>query len=770
MQQLQIQTTCDSMFETASEHMLDRELLYNKDTGVLYIKYNGEMRRIGSKVDNDNIILNENAEIALTDNVHCKTLTVAPDDSGLVYKDNVVFSTTTDKKTIVLLFKLVSEASFGTISGHLYEGSGTCTSAYEFSASITGSRYIKGSTNDDKACYYRCTYGGEDYLGVKFNPNNTIYFSGYDYLPEGAKVNFDYDDDSFTSLVKLQDSADAGTTTKTIVGKYSINWDFTSVVSGLDSDNGTTSGTEYDLTDGLYVNKNFEGSVYFSPDTVQDDDTGLITVSGQGNALKLVVDEDIVNATLKITFSSNADEERTLYITKTDASGAVQTLTTSSSNDVQTMLQSLDAGGTYYIGSTNSRIRIHRITLIYNDKVIVDQGWDAFDYNWDFTSLPSGWNVGVSVDWGNGLVMYRNYTDGYTYNATATGTNNSNSFTDTGYIVVPATNQNIFYIDVPNDASTLSVRFTTGRDQGYRTCSIKDSDGNVLVTGGNRFSYVNWQYYDQSGIATITASDLSAGRYYIYANAELKIWKVELSNSGKTTTYKEVVSSTDVVSALNNMIETGENGDSHYLTVKNMVLTLEDLTNIADVLRNSDRKVHLDLSECVVASDATEWSGIFNKCTSLTYLAMPQGVTAIGENTFVGCLFLEKIVFCDTVETFTSGSNTYIFSGTRIRTIILPKSCSSIGWNTFANSGLRHLIVPEDNENTFYSMLVYGSMFNTLDYVKVHMNATEYATHDWTLTWEHDNYFGDTADTTIAAHIIQYDDLDKLLEELGYED
>ena len=769
MQQLQIQTTNDNMLETASKQMLDREVLYNKDTNVLHVKYDGELRRIGSKVDNDNIILNDSEEIALADDVHCKTLTVAPDDSGLVYKDNVIFSSTTDSKTIILLFKIVSDASFGTIGGHFYEGLGSCTSAYDFSASTTGSRYIKGSTNGDKACYYRCTYGGEDYLGIKFNPNNTIYFSGYEYLPEGVKVNFDYTDSSFTTLVKLQDSADSGTVTKTIVSKYSINWDFTSIVSGLDSDNATTSGTEYDLTDGLYINKDFVGQVYFLPNEVQDDDTGLITVSGQGNALKLVVDSDIVNATLKIIFSSNADDERTLYISKTDASGAVQTLSSSSTDDVQTMTQSLDAGTTYYIGSTFSRIRIHRITLIYNDKVVVEQGWDAFDYSWDFTSTPDDWNTGVSVDWGNGLIMYRTATSGYYIATTATGSDRNNTFTDTGYIVVPSSGQNIFYIDVPNDESTLSVRFTTGRDGGYRTCSIINSDGTVLATAGNRNSTSSW-YQSDTGITTITASDLTAGRYYIYASAELKIWKIELSNSGKETTYKEVASSEGIVSTINSLEETGENGDAHYLTIKNMVLTLEDLTNIADVLRNSDKKIHLDLSECTVASDATEWSGLFNKCTSLTYLSMPQGVISIGADTFVGCLFLEQIIFCDTVTTFTSGSNSYIFSGTRVRTIVLPKACASIGWNTFANSGLRHLVIPEDNENTFYSMLVYGSMFNTLDYVKVHMNATEYATHDWTLEWEHTNYFGDTADTTIAAHIIQYDDLDELLEELGYEE
>lgn len=145
MQEVLIATTCSSQFENASAHIKNKSLLYDKDKDRLYIKYNDEMHLIGSKVDNDNIVLNDDSQISLTDDVHCKTLTVAPDDSGIVYKDNVIYAETTENKRIVLLFKLNSEETVGTICGKFYEN-GDFTSGVNFSASVSGSRHIDGST------------------------------------------------------------------------------------------------------------------------------------------------------------------------------------------------------------------------------------------------------------------------------------------------------------------------------------------------------------------------------------------------------------------------------------------------------------------------------------------------------------------------------------------------------------------------------------------------------------------------------------------------
>jgi hypothetical protein len=134
-------------------------------------------------------------------------------------------------------------------------------------------------------------------------------------------------------------------------------------------------------------------------------------------------------------------------------------------------------------------------------------------------------------------------------------------------------------------------------------------------------------------------------------------------------------------------------------------------------------------------------------------------------------MFLKKVEFCDSVEEFNASSNDYIFSGARARTFIMPKSCSKISWNTFANSAARNIIIKPDTLVHFYDMLEYGSFFNTLNYIRIYMTQEEYNTHDWSIPWEHSNFFGNSCtDDTIAGHIIIYDNYDELLGELGYEE
>ena len=68
-------------------------------------------------------------------------------------------------------------------------------------------------------------------------------------------------------------------------------------------------------------------------------------------------------------------------------------------------------------------------------------------------------------------------------------------------------------------------------------------------------------------------------------------------------------------------------------------------------------------------------------------------------------------------------------------------------------------------------MIEYGSFFNTLNYIKIYMTQAEYNTHDWSINWEHSNYFGNNCvDNTIAEHIVIYNNYEELLEELGYEE
>lgn len=771
MQQVLIQTTGDSTMEAAGSLLNNRSLLYNRDKDLLYIKYAGKLRQLGYKPDNDNIVLNENNEIALADDVHCQTLTVLPDESGIAYQDNIIFAETTDVKRIVLLFRLNKDETMGTIGGKFYEMGEGATSGINFSASVSGSRHLDGSSTGEPPKWCRCTYRGADYLGIKFNPNTTIYFSGYSYLKNAYKIDFDYTDAEFDAIVELTDDANQNTNTIVINNPNSTTWDFTEYCEGLSGlDNETEPNTEYDLTNGLVISDEYAGTVFFYPDRLVKNDVGYITVSGQGRALRIKTDK--VEPKLKIYFSSNADTDEARVLSVWDSNNEVVVSGQSRSNDSISVLKlNMDRHKNYYIGSENSRIRIHKIVLTFSSKEIVQDGWDPFTYTWDWLSVPTAWSGASNYNWGNGLTQLYNDVDNFTINTTDRRQIRENNLWNQGYIATPGIDQYVFQIDIDADKTNLECVFSTDRQGGYRTLSLLDSDGNTLVQVGNR-GYNDGGSNDTK-LSILRRNNLSKGTYYFYASAPLRIYRLDLTNAGQQliVTGDDINNVGSLVETLDDVEETGENGDSHYITLQDQVLTMADLQNIANKLRNSDVQIHLNLKDCTVAADAENWTNLFQNCTSLTYLGMPQGVKTIGVGTFVGCMFLKKIEICDSVEEFNSSSNEYIFSGARARTFILPKHCSKIGWNTFANSAARNIIIKPDALVHFYNMIEYGSFFNTLNYIKIYMTQAEYNTHDWSINWEHSNYFGNNCvDNTIAEHIVIYNNYEELLEELGYEE
>lgn len=771
MQQVLIQTSGDSTMEAASSLLSNRSLLYNRDKDLLYIKYAGKLRQLGYKPDNDNIVLNENNEIALADDVHCQTLTVLPDESGIAYQDNIIFAETTDVKRIVLLFRLNKDETMGTIGGKFYEMGEGATSGINFSASVSGSRHLDGSSTGEPPKWCRCTYRGADYLGIKFNPNTTIYFSGYSYLKNAYKIDFDYTDAEFDAIVELTDDANQNTNTIVINNPNSTTWDFTEYCEGLSGlDNETEPNTEYDLTNGLVISDEYAGTVFFYPDRLVKNDVGYITVSGQGKALRIKTDK--IEPKLKIYFSSNADTEEARVLSVWDSGNELVVSGQSRSNDSISVLKlNMDRHKDYYIGSENSRIRIHKIVLTFSSKEIVQDGWDPFTYTWDWLSVPTAWSGASNYNWGNGLIQLANDEGNFTINTTDRRQIRENNLWNQGYIATPGIDRYVFQINIDTDKTNLECIFSTDRQGGYRTLSLLDSDGNTLVQVGNR-GYNDGGSNDTK-LSILRRNNLSKGTYYFYASAPLRIYRLDLTNAGQQliVTGDDVNNVGSLVETLDDVEETGENGDSHYITLQDQVLTMADLQNIANKLRNSDVQVHLNLKDCTVAADAENWTNLFQNCTSLTYLGMPQGVKTIGVGTFVGCMFLKKIEICDSVEEFNSSSNEYIFSGARARTFILPKHCSKIGWNTFANSAARNIIIKPDTLVHFYNMIEYGSFFNTLNYIKIYMTQAEYNTHNWSINWEHSNYFGNNCvDNTIAEHIVIYNNFEELLEELGYEE
>lgn len=753
MQNLLLPVTATETIDNAKQDIHNRSPLYDKDSNKFYIKYDDKLNLIRARVDNDNIIFNDNDELTLADNIHCTSATVKPDDSGIVYKANILFAETTDDRTIILISKI--NDNNGAISGNLYISGDTASGGYHFTVTSAGTRYLEGATSNGAITYVRVTYNNEDYIGIRCIPNTKIYFSGYDLRNEDIlPPNYtEYDDKSHSKVIEIVDESNNKTENKEIENPATANWDFTVPVAGLDEENKTTPLTEYDLTDGLYINSEYDNSIYFYPDARTNGDKGYITLGGMGKALKLVLTKD--NCVLKVLFSSNVNgaDARSLVIRNADE--ILETAYSDTKDVISTLKTSKLDKGTYYIGTTNSRIRIYKITLIPPQVNVKVEGHSEINYDWDFRQKPADWVDGVSTDFKNGLQMVR--TEGSTYKIYG----NTTSYNDTGYFINNSSNVYVFYIDVPYDNATFTIKFTTGRRGANRYASISDNNGNTIVD--------SWTGQYPNNLTTLTCK-VNKGRYYIWQNAPLQIYRINLYIPYTEQIEEEISYADKIKESLELLEDTGETGDPHHMKVLDIALSLQDLKDIADKLRDSDRKIHLDLTECFVKDDAKEWNGIFNKCLSLSYLGMPQGVTKIGPDTFVGCIFLEKIKFCESITEFEAGSNAYVFSGNRARTFVLPYKCAKIGWNTFANSGARHIIVPPNSANTFKSMLTYGSFFNTLDYVKIYMTQEEFNKENYSLTWEHNNYMGDNKDTRISDHITIYDDLDKLLSELNYGD
>ena len=759
MQEVLIPTTTSSQFENASSHIKNRSLLYDKDKNVLFVKYANEMRPISCKVDNNNIILNDNGEVALSDDVQCKTLTVKPDDSGLVYKDNVVFANTSDTKRIILLFKITNTENVGTIGGKFYELGQNITSGLTFSASVSGSRSLSGSSTGEMPTCCKCVYQNTEYLGIKFNPNTTIYFSGYDCIQDSYTINFDYEDNDFSQITDLVDVAETHKTVIYIENASRTDWDFLEYIDGLDSDNSTTSNTQYDLGNGLTIDSGYNGTVTFFPKINTDGNKGYVRLNGSGRAFKLTTSTTKI-VSLNISFTSSTGLEENNVVVYNRRGTVLSTLQTNKKDSISTLkVSGISTNSTYYIGSTSSSVDIYRISLIL-DNTTIAPGWDAYEYHWDFKEVPSGWISGVSTDFGNGLSLIR------TDNNVSLETGSVVS-SDTGCIkVTPNTNGNpILALKVKRNGAKLRVLFASASStllwDNSVTCTLYGPDGSNL--GSATAS-------SKSSLTTLTVSNLGVGKYEITASRDLKVFSVYLSGDvGPDTVIHHNDATIDkVYQYISFLPENGEDSEPTLISLRDVELDLADLTRINSLLRDSDRPIHLDLSECVVADDAKVWDATFYKCTSLTYLAMPQGVTEIRPDAFVGCLFLKKIVMCDSIEQFTCDSVNHIFSGTLVRTHVLPKNLKKIQWITFADSGTRNIIVQPDCTTRFINMLENGSFFGCLDYVRIYMTQTEYESHDWTLQWEHNNYFGDNADQTIAQHIIVYDDYNKLIDTLKY--
>lgn len=772
MAQVLFPAATHDVLDSAAAQIENRSPLYDVDENKLYIKYNDKLNPLSSAVDNRNIIYNEKGEIALNDYVKCKGLAVAPDASAPVHYTNLKFAETTPFRTIILLMKL-SEVDLGSLSGNLYEKGRLC-STYHFAVSSTGSRFLSGSSSVAKANYVKATLGNKDYIGIKFpsTQDAILYFSGYDSrtesnLPPVYNTYTDADLINIRPIVddssdKAEDVIVSPSTNKWNPFKYT--WEFTDKPAWAQSDTVDFTYTNPDLGNGLYVSSSWlaqsalNKAVFHINETVSNN-KGYLEIHGRGKFLKIT--NNYGRSSLRVIAASgkaNTPVEIKLY----NSDGYyIQKVKSNSIDNLVTLAMNIDAG-IFYIGSDSDLTRIYMVDIDNpgNDGFIL--GWQSFQRNWLFTTLPyiaeeaSLWNG----DFGEGLIFNMD-VGAYTINTDKVINNNKGYLSCTKII-----SQEAFYLFIDKPETQLKVLFNQ-KNLGNKVqtrVAILNSKGEELT----------FKLAPKNGAtANITIPSLGEGRYIITTSGNINFMDIVATNLGKDNVQDTTPPFDKVDDIINNDLQdTGEDGDPHHIVVEDSEITFAELQQLAKSLRNSDKQVSVDLSKCKVAADAKKWDrNLFNKCVSLETLKMPQGVEEIGANCFGGCIFLRKIEFPSTLLKVSGGGKENTpFNGVKARTYVFPDSFTSFSSYSFANSAIRNVVLSPGIAHP-KSIFGWGSMYDTFDYVKVYMTQAQYDADQWS-----NSDYGDKFDSSAGSSknpkdsFVVYQDLDTLLKELKYYD
>jgi len=121
-------------------------------------------------------------------------------------------------------------------------------------------------------------------------------------------------------------------------------------------------------------------------------------------------------------------------------------------------------------------------------------------------------------------------------------------------------------------------------------------------------------------------------------------------------------------------------GDGSYILVATGKWSSDDLSRLANELKDESKKVNLDLSE---ATGLTRIGFLaFDGCDSLTSISIPEGVKSIDGNAFQGCSGLTSIDLSKATGLTSIGEAA--FQGcSGLTSITIPSSVTSIGGDAF---------------------------------------------------------------------------------------
>lgn len=739
---IRIATTTQEREQDAINDLKARELLYNrnnKSLGIVLEDQDGNKYRqiVSGLVDDINITKNDQYETKLKENVVIDSITAQADHNGIDWKSQIKLGTTSAEKSVILLFKQddIVVNNIAVFGGDIIEIGNNVESHYQISVTSTGSHTLRGATTNKKRgkiCLVK--YQNSFYYGIHFvesSPAN-IYFAGWQKIPTELTVPAaDYKDGDMSEIVDLDDESDIGiqVVDYDFINYDDILWEFddapiiyntatTSKAYALSqstltrknflSDEGTYFGRGYSHQNPSYTLNFYSNISYTAPDGELLRANHQLTLDSYYIALKsegVVSYLDTLNGVSEITITAINDEVnpvsiRIMKVKPNNCLGEVvaQQVVKANSEWATVVFSNIPAGN-YYIYQTGS-VSYSSISIqtTATSEIIIDANWNQEGNNENYNLT-------------NGLeIASKNNTSWYDWEIS----------NNTGYIIFEGVN------DITSPAMKLHLFGKATITVGFNTKG--PNSANLRITESLDTKSELWR---KSVSGDSQNTDKITEVVYNYDSGRSDVWF--LGETGPVNIlyvkldYEDTLVDDGLyaVQEIYRLPDTGEEGQPHILRLRGKCAKVA-LQNLAASLKDSNVQIVLDLSRCSMESTYTDWSNdeelssIFDGCTSLREFYYPLGVTSSGANTFRNCTFLRAIHFDKDMKRLgapaATASNGFLsslrkyfaadtnpltidgmFSGARIKTLVIPSNVSELGGYPFSNSNILNIFFKKNS-------------------------------------------------------------------------